>query len=299
MWHVVTDKYMTVGPENEFGCRRIKALCNFGDVREGDIGGWIQNEFNLSDRGHCWLGPDSMALGKVRIKDGVQIHGEVIISGESELSGDAIVNGHLKLKDVYITDGVTIDCNGNIEGSEFVGRAGVRGNVELYGIGMSGRTEISGDISANNVKLYDNAILSDNVQVVSSTLRDECHIGGNSIVKSSELEGKVNIDGKSHVYDCCCAGHDIEIINTDLEGETISGTACYRDGENIQAKYENKVSDILPSDIFDSPSHTLDLNIFDRDVQDVQDTRSRMADNILDSDDLEAESCALDANVIF
>ena len=34
---------------------RIKALRNFGDVKAGDIGGWIESEKNLSHDGLCWV----------------------------------------------------------------------------------------------------------------------------------------------------------------------------------------------------------------------------------------------------
>ena len=32
---------------------RIKALKDFGDVKKGDLGGWIEKESNLSQDGNC------------------------------------------------------------------------------------------------------------------------------------------------------------------------------------------------------------------------------------------------------
>ena len=38
---------------------RIRALKSFGDVRTGDIGGFVQFEANLSQEGDCWVYGDS------------------------------------------------------------------------------------------------------------------------------------------------------------------------------------------------------------------------------------------------
>ena len=38
---------------------RIMALRDFGNARKGDIGGWIENEDNLSHCGDCWVYGDA------------------------------------------------------------------------------------------------------------------------------------------------------------------------------------------------------------------------------------------------
>ena len=42
---------------NIFGKKlfRIKALISFGNVREGDTGGWVEKEENLSHSGKAWV----------------------------------------------------------------------------------------------------------------------------------------------------------------------------------------------------------------------------------------------------
>ena len=39
---------------------RIKALKSFGNIKEGDLGGWIESEKNLSQDGNAWVGEDAM-----------------------------------------------------------------------------------------------------------------------------------------------------------------------------------------------------------------------------------------------
>ena len=40
---------------------RIKALKDFNDVKKGDLGGFIQNEMNLSQDGNCWVYNDRLS----------------------------------------------------------------------------------------------------------------------------------------------------------------------------------------------------------------------------------------------
>ena len=37
---------------------RIKALKDFGDVKAGDLGGFVESEKNLSQDGNCWISDD-------------------------------------------------------------------------------------------------------------------------------------------------------------------------------------------------------------------------------------------------
>lgn len=43
------------GTTNERTLYSIRALRDFGDVKAGDFGGWIESEDNLSQAGDCWV----------------------------------------------------------------------------------------------------------------------------------------------------------------------------------------------------------------------------------------------------
>lgn len=244
MFHVENDKYITVGPENEFGMRRVQALRSFGDVHEGDIGGYIQDEMNLSERGSCWIYDDAMVMGSSRVKDDAQVHGGVIVSGKSEINCEAYLGGRVKVKDTYVSDIAAIDCDGTVEDCEIAASSRIKGEVELCGCLCCGHSIIDGQVTASGVKIYDDAKLLCNTNIVSSTFRDECCVEGSSVVKNSQCEGSVHIHGASHVYDCELSG-DINVENTELECKQLSGTACYRDGEDIQEKYSQRANDIV------------------------------------------------------
>lgn len=51
-------KYELTNNTVQFFCKtlhRIKALCDFGDVKAGDLGGYIESESNLSHDGSAWV----------------------------------------------------------------------------------------------------------------------------------------------------------------------------------------------------------------------------------------------------
>jgi hypothetical protein len=51
----------------------IRALRDFGYVKAGDLGGWIESEHNLSHEGECW------------VYDEGRVSGDSIVCGDSNL----------------------------------------------------------------------------------------------------------------------------------------------------------------------------------------------------------------------
>jgi len=58
---------------------QIRALVSFGDVKAGDLGGWIEKEDNLSHEDDCW------------VYDNAEVSDNALVSGNAEVSGDALV----------------------------------------------------------------------------------------------------------------------------------------------------------------------------------------------------------------
>ena len=61
---------------------RIKALIEFGNVKAGDLGGYIEKEENLSHMGNAWVYGDAQVFGYARV------FGNVWVSGNARVSGD-------------------------------------------------------------------------------------------------------------------------------------------------------------------------------------------------------------------
>ena len=64
---------------------QIKALKSFGNVREGELGGFIEKEGNLSQSGAAWV------YGAARVYGAAQVSGDARVSGAAQVSGDARV----------------------------------------------------------------------------------------------------------------------------------------------------------------------------------------------------------------
>ena len=48
---------------------RVKALKDFGNVKKGDMGGYIESEKNLSHEGTCWGYDDAWVFGDAIVSD--------------------------------------------------------------------------------------------------------------------------------------------------------------------------------------------------------------------------------------
>ena len=63
-------KYEFTGETKNFlgrELRRIKAMASFSDVAAGEIGGWIENESNLSQTGDAWVYGDAQVFWASKI----------------------------------------------------------------------------------------------------------------------------------------------------------------------------------------------------------------------------------------
>lgn len=63
---------------NIFGKKlfRIKALISFGDVEEGETGGWIEKEENLEQSsGDAWVYGDAEVYGNARVSGNAEVYG--------------------------------------------------------------------------------------------------------------------------------------------------------------------------------------------------------------------------------
>lgn len=65
---------------------RIRALKDFGNVKAGDIGGYIEKEENLSQKGICWIYYNSRVYGNAKV------YGSAWVCGRAEVCGSAKIS---------------------------------------------------------------------------------------------------------------------------------------------------------------------------------------------------------------
>lgn len=153
-------KYKLTEESINYLCRtlyRIEALKDFGDVKKGDKGGYVESENNLSQEGDCWIYNNAKVYdnakvwvnakiyNSAKIFDSAKVWGKVEVSGNAKVFGDALVMGRAK---VY----------GNIQvcgNAKVWGRTKVYGNVQVYGDAKIG----------HKAKVYGNAKVCGNAEV--------------------------------------------------------------------------------------------------------------------------------------
>ena len=133
---------------------RIVALRDFGNVSQGDKGGLIAKENNLSHDGDCWVYGDAMVYGdalvygNARVYGNAKVSGDAMVSGNARVSGDALVSGNARVYgDAMVYGDALVYGNARVYGDAMVyGDALVYGNARVYGNAkVSGNARVSGD----------------------------------------------------------------------------------------------------------------------------------------------------------
>ena len=150
---------------------RIKALIDFSDVKAGQVGGYVENEENLSQKGEAWV------YGEARV------YGNACVYGEARVSGDAQVYDQAR---VY--DSAQVCWNARVYGNACVygearvyGKARVYDSAQVYGEArVSVDAEVYGDARVyDSAQVYWNACVYDSAQVYG-----EARISGNADIKN-------------------------------------------------------------------------------------------------------------------
>ena len=101
---------------------RVRYLCDIENiVAAGDIGGYIEGEYNLSQQGN------SVVLGDAEVYGNAKVCGDAKVYGNAKVCGDAMVFGN----------------------AEVYGNAKVCGDAEVYG-----NAEVCGDAKVQSTRDY-------------------------------------------------------------------------------------------------------------------------------------------------
>ena len=100
----MNKKYELTDETQEWNGRtlhRIRALADFGDVKAGELGGWIEKEENLSHNGNAWVYGDAQVYGDAWVYGDAQVYGDARVCGDAQVCGNAEI---FKTSD-YFTSG--------------------------------------------------------------------------------------------------------------------------------------------------------------------------------------------------
>ena len=197
---------------------RIRALKDFGDVKAGDIGGFVTHEGCLSQQGDCWIynnasvvnglvednarvyGRATILGGTVRenakvyggafvlkgsvVEGNAQIHDDAIIGNNAHISGSAYISENAKILDNSVVANFSVVCGDAIvsENSILDGNAVVRGHAKI-----AGDAKIRGGVIEDNVRILGNTTVFENPRIYGNV-----EISGESVIHGVSIVGDRN-----------------------------------------------------------------------------------------------------------
>ncbi len=78
---------------------QIQALKDFGNVKKGDLGGWIEKESNLSQDGDCWVYHDAMIRDNAVVLDNAMVRDTAVVCDDTIVRDNAVVRNSSIVKD--------------------------------------------------------------------------------------------------------------------------------------------------------------------------------------------------------
>ena len=197
--YIITDEKHPI----YHSAHRIKAVRDFGIIEEGELGGYIQDEKNLSHSNLAWVGDNAVILDNASVFGNAYVSGKSVISHNAKVYGDANVGGNSSMYGVSKVSGNSTVTNSRMEGvAEVYGDATVHNcelkdssrvyddaivrnatvcmNAEIFGDAkVEGRSNWSSVVVCDNAKIYDHARVNGNYTIIGGSVRVSsfCEIG--------------------------------------------------------------------------------------------------------------------------
>lgn len=160
---------------------RIKALKKFGNIKKGELGGYIEKESNLSQSGVCWVYPDSAVLDNAKVSDDAVICNDSVICDFARVSGNAYiakssVYDHAEISGYTVVDNSVVNNNSIMEGNAIVNNSTIEDNARI-----KYRAQITNSIIINDAKI------SGEASVTNSYIYKNANISGNASIKNAHI----------------------------------------------------------------------------------------------------------------
>lgn len=219
---------------------RIKALRDFGDIKAGDLGGYVESEKNLDIEGNCWISDNAKVYEDAFIKGDAIVKGQAIVRGEACIAGNCCIydsviiegkttcTGHSRImsqayvKNAEIEDEACISGHTKIYGGRICNEACIRGNVEVYGGSIEKMAQLSGSAKIHGRPLItDNAKIYGNARIYGAPrISDSASVLDNALVYgNANIFGTAIITGNAVVceYMSISGGHCTRDLRSSIE----------------------------------------------------------------------------------
>jgi carbonic anhydrase/acetyltransferase-like protein (isoleucine patch superfamily) len=193
---------------NQDGLYRIRALRSFSNVREGDVGGFVASELNLSHHRNCWI------YGNAKVYDNAKIYGNAVVAGGARVFDEAQVYGTAHVyNEAHIYGNARVSDKAKVYGSAHIygtalihGEAQVRGCAAIYDYAtVGGYAKVYGDAKVRGhayiggtARVYNHAIVRDYMTVMFSHCTTDISLRENLPMSIKCQTGLETVEG--HVY---------------------------------------------------------------------------------------------------
>ena len=183
-------KFKLTKKTNEYGEFRICALCNFGDVKKGDLGGFVDSESCLSTDPHdtSWIydnsrvGKNSRVSNDSRVCDNSRVSASIVRNSHVD---NSVVEGNCILKGSRVE-------NSRILNSSYVDNSLIKDNCILKG----SRVENSHILNSSSV---DNSVVSNNSVVINSRILNDIRVENSFMYDSIATISTLSISGQTWI----------------------------------------------------------------------------------------------------
>lgn len=222
---------------------RIRALKNFGVVKKGDLGGYVEKEENLSQKGNAWIFDNAKAMDDAIVKDDATLHHNATVCDDAIISGSASIN-----ENVTIYDQATVSDNAILYGNvTLISNAKIYGKARLYDhVVVSGNAQVY-----DNARCLQSAKIKDNAQVFNDATINNAFISGAACVfDKATVEDNSVISGHIKLYG------DITVFGQAYMTSDDDVTLRSNDDYMVLKHWSNKdmITYIKPSDHWHSPA---------------------------------------------
>ncbi len=192
----LTDESKTV---NGIKLYRIEALKDLGfyGVKQGDKGGFVESEANLSQNLDSWIG------------DNACVYNKAFVGRNSFVGGNAVVNDRAQVKEnTRVADNAQVSGQSSLINSDISGDAVVSGSVAVVNAGSkliaSGKTQVLGKVVIDGrVDITDKAKIdgtSQGIYLSNVKVADEAEIIATGSIESNvQFIGKCSISGNIRI----------------------------------------------------------------------------------------------------
>ena len=152
---------------------RIRALKDFGVIKKGDLGGYIEKEENLSHEGNCWLYDNVKVYDNAKVYGDAKVYDYAWVFGNAKVFDNAVIYGDAEVYDnAWVFGNARIFGNAEIyDNAEVYGNARVHNNACIYG----------------KAKIYDYAWVFGNAKIASSAnIGSYTNISLNALILSND-----------------------------------------------------------------------------------------------------------------